>query len=105
MKLKPGMQAPEIGLPDASGKMWTLSDLAGSPAIVYFYPADDTPGCTAEACDFRDATGSFTERDASKRTRNRPYVLDSGVAHPVICLHGGPYVAGDRVYAPWMRAG
>jgi thioredoxin-dependent peroxiredoxin len=59
MKLKPGMQAPEIGLPDASGKMWTLWDLAGSPAIVYFYPADDTPGCTAEACDFRDSMGDF----------------------------------------------
>jgi hypothetical protein len=48
---------------------------------------------------------SFSERDASKRVRNRPYVLDSGVAHPVICLHGGPYPVGDRVFAPWMRAG
>jgi hypothetical protein len=47
----------------------------------------------------------FSEVDAAKRVRNRPYILDSGVAHPVICLHGGPYVAGDRVYAPWMRAG
>jgi thioredoxin-dependent peroxiredoxin len=61
MKLRPGMQAPEIGLPDASGKIWSLSDLEGSPAIVYFYPADDTPGCTAEACDFRDSMGDFQE--------------------------------------------
>jgi thioredoxin-dependent peroxiredoxin len=58
-RLEPGMQAPEIGLPDADGKVWTLADLAGRPAIVYFYPADDTPGCTAEACDFRDSMSDF----------------------------------------------
>jgi peroxiredoxin Q/BCP len=59
MRLEAGMQAPEIGLPDASGRIWRLADLAGKKAIVYFYPADDTPGCTAEACDFRDSMGDF----------------------------------------------
>jgi peroxiredoxin Q/BCP len=59
VKLEPGMEAPEIGLPDAAGKLWTLKDLEGSSAIVYFYPADDTPGCTAEACDFRDSMSDF----------------------------------------------
>lgn len=43
--------------------------------------------------------------DQAKRTSNRPYVLESGEAQPVISLHGGPYREGDRVYAPWMRAG
>lgn len=62
MKLEAGMDAPEIGLPDASGKVWTLADLAGTPTIVYFYPADDTPGCTAEACDFRDSMSDFQDR-------------------------------------------
>lgn len=57
------MDAPEIGLPDASGKVWTLADLAGAPAIVYFYPADDTPGCTAEARDFRDSLSDFQDHD------------------------------------------
>jgi thioredoxin-dependent peroxiredoxin len=59
VKLEAGMPAPEIGLPDASGKVWRLADLAGGRAIVYFYPADDTPGCTAEACDFRDSYGDL----------------------------------------------
>jgi hypothetical protein len=47
----------------------------------------------------------FTQRDADKRTKNRPYVLASGVAHPAVSLHGGSYPDGNRVYAPWMRAG
>jgi thioredoxin-dependent peroxiredoxin len=59
VRLGPGMDAPEIELPDASGRVWTLRDLAGAPAIIYFYPADDTPGCTAEACDFRDSMSDF----------------------------------------------
>lgn len=58
-KLKLGDPAPEIGLPDADGKVWNLSDLKGSKTILYFYPADDTSGCTAQACDFRDAMGSL----------------------------------------------
>jgi hypothetical protein len=47
----------------------------------------------------------FSERDAAKRTRYRPYMLAPDKPHPAVALHGGPYVAGDRVYAPWMRAG
>jgi peroxiredoxin Q/BCP len=49
------MEAPDFNLQDADGKAWQLSDLRGRGVIVYFYPADDTPGCTAEACDFRDS--------------------------------------------------
>lgn len=45
---------PEFELEDQTGKVWTLADLVGSPTIVYFYPKDETPGCTMEACDFRD---------------------------------------------------
>jgi hypothetical protein len=47
----------------------------------------------------------FSDRDAAKRTRNRPYLLAPGKPHPAVSLHGGPYPVGDRVYAPWMRAG
>ncbi|HEX2241424.1 MAG TPA: peroxiredoxin [Actinomycetota bacterium] len=53
-ELEPGMKAPDFELPDATGKTWRLSDLRGKKVILYFYPADDTPGCTREACDFRD---------------------------------------------------
>jgi thioredoxin-dependent peroxiredoxin len=54
-KLEAGDAAPELDVKDAEGKTWTLADLAGKRAIIYFYPADDTPGCTAQACDFRDS--------------------------------------------------
>lgn len=54
-RLEAGMPAPDFRLPDENGKLWSLDDLRGRKAIIYFYPADDTPGCTAQACDFRDA--------------------------------------------------
>ena len=54
-KLEAGMDAPDFELPDGGGNVWKLSELRGKKVILYFYPADDTPGCTAEACDFRDS--------------------------------------------------
>lgn len=45
---------PAFELTDQNGKVWTNADLLGSPTVIYFYPKDDTPGCTKEACDFRD---------------------------------------------------
>jgi thioredoxin-dependent peroxiredoxin len=54
-KLSTGDPAPELGVKDADGKEWTLDELRGKKTILYFYPADDTPGCTAQACDFRDS--------------------------------------------------
>ena len=53
-KLAPGDEAPDFSLPDADGKTVQLSALRGQRVIVYFYPAAMTPGCTKEACDFRD---------------------------------------------------
>ena len=53
-KLEPGDPAPEFTLPDADGKDVSLSDYRGRKVVVYFYPAAMTPGCTTEACDFRD---------------------------------------------------
>jgi peroxiredoxin Q/BCP len=52
--LKPGDAAPSLDVADATGKCWSLSELRGRKAVIYFYPKDDTPGCTREACDFRD---------------------------------------------------
>src|SRR5918996_1520563 len=54
MTLNVGDKAPEFSLPAATGETISLSDLAGSKVVVYFYPKDDTPGCTREACSFRD---------------------------------------------------
>ncbi|MCX7986050.1 MAG: thioredoxin-dependent thiol peroxidase [Bacteroidales bacterium] len=49
-----GNTAPDIQLPDQNGNIVSLRDYAGKKIILYFYPKDDTPGCTAEACSFRD---------------------------------------------------
>jgi peroxiredoxin Q/BCP len=56
-KLAPGATAPDFSLPDADGTQVSLSALRGQRVIVYFYPAAMTPGCTKEACDFRDNLG------------------------------------------------
>jgi thioredoxin-dependent peroxiredoxin len=57
--LKPGDDAPDFELLDQDEKTWKLSELKGRKVILYFYPADDTPGCTVQACDFRDASGEL----------------------------------------------
>ena len=53
--IKTGEPAPPFALTDAAGKRVAVEDLAGRDAVLYFYPKDDTPGCTKEACGFRDA--------------------------------------------------
>ncbi len=58
-KLASGDKAPDFTLPDADGKLVSLSSLRGQQVIVYFYPAAMTPGCTTQACDFRDSLSSL----------------------------------------------
>ena len=52
--LEPGERFPNFSLLDQDDELVTLSDLKGAPAVIYFYPKDDTPGCTAEACEFQE---------------------------------------------------
>jgi len=59
VRLEPGTEAPQFTLPDADGKPVSLSDYAGRKVIVYVYPAAMTPGCTKQACDFRDSLQSL----------------------------------------------
>lgn len=54
-------KAPDFSLPDQDGRMHSLSDYAGRWLVIYFYPKDDTPGCTTEACNFRDAREAIAE--------------------------------------------
>lgn len=54
MPLKVGDKAPEFALPASAGQTISLQELAGKKVVLYFYPRDDTPGCTKEACGFRD---------------------------------------------------
>ncbi len=57
--LKIGTKAPTFSLPDQEGKMHSLEDYLGKKVLLYFYPKDDTPGCTTEACNFRDGYKEF----------------------------------------------
>jgi peroxiredoxin Q/BCP len=59
-----GAKAPAFSAPDQSGKTVSLSDLKGKKVVLYFYPKDDTPGCTTEACSFRDEHNSFEKKGA-----------------------------------------
>jgi peroxiredoxin Q/BCP len=61
---KPGMRAPNFLLPADDGSMVSLSSLKGKKVVLYFYPKDDTPGCTTEACGFRDIHSKITKRGA-----------------------------------------
>jgi thioredoxin-dependent peroxiredoxin len=98
-----GDLAPEIALPDETGTLHRLADQRGRWTIVYFYPTDDTPGCTVEACEFRDMNETIHERGAdvwgispqgasSKRAFREkfglPFVLLADVDHGVAEAYG-----------------
>lgn len=61
MTLKVGVKAPAFSLPDENGEIHSLKDYLGNWVLVYFYPKDDTPGCTKEACEIRDNFPRFEE--------------------------------------------
>ena len=65
MSVAVGAKAPDFTLPTDGGGTLTLSKLKGRKVVLYFYPKDDTPGCTAEACGFRDAFPDFGKIDAT----------------------------------------
>jgi thioredoxin-dependent peroxiredoxin len=59
-----GDQAPELAIPDQAGQPVTLKEFNGKQVVLYFYPKDDTPGCTKESCDFRDAMARIKKTGA-----------------------------------------
>jgi thioredoxin-dependent peroxiredoxin len=64
MVLRSGIKAKNFTLPDQDGKLHTLKDSLGKWVVLYFYPKDDTPGCTVEACSFRDHFPKFKKSQA-----------------------------------------
>jgi peroxiredoxin Q/BCP len=64
LSLKPGDPAPDFSVTATDGSLVRLADLLGKHVILYFYPKDDTPGCTKEACAFRDAYAQFQKKGA-----------------------------------------
>jgi thioredoxin-dependent peroxiredoxin len=101
--LEPGTQAPTFTLDDSAGRPVSLGDFAGRHVILYFYPRDDTPGCTKEACAFRDgwdelqALGavvlgvSADDADSHRRFASKyrlPFTLLSDPDHRVMRAYG-----------------
>ena len=76
--LEAGTKAPEFTLPDKDGKEISLKDFRGQKAVVYFYPKDSTPGCTKQACAFRDAYEDY-------RALNVPVI---GISRDSVKSHG-----------------
>ncbi|HYB94827.1 MAG TPA: thioredoxin-dependent thiol peroxidase [Vicinamibacterales bacterium] len=63
--IEPGKKAPSFSLPDQDGTTHSLADYAGRPVVLYFYPKDDTPGCTKESCAFQDNLPKFKKSKAA----------------------------------------
>ena len=61
MNVEVGATAPQFTLRDQHGEKWSLKEHRGAPVVLYFYPKDDTPGCTAQGCDIRDNWGEFAD--------------------------------------------
>ena len=89
----PGDLAPGFSLPRDGGGTVSLSDFAGKPVVLYFYPKDDTPGCTTEALDFTRLAGDFSTAGATVIGLSK----DSVAAHDKFCRkHGlGIILASD----------
>jgi peroxiredoxin Q/BCP len=103
MPLSANIQAPDFVLSDDAGIERRLSDYRGQPVVLYFYPKDDTPGCTTEACAFRDAYSEYTRAGVAvlgvspdkvksharfKTKYNLPFTLLADENHAVCELYG-----------------
>lgn len=107
MKLKVGDIAPDFNLPDSTGKMHRLADYRGQKTVVYFYPKDNTPGCTRQACAFRDSFAALQELNAAVFGISR----DGGESHlkfaekynlPFILL-SDPELKAVEAYGAWQQ--
>lgn len=101
--IRVGAPAPDFTLPDENGTPVHLADFRGKRVVLYFYPKDDTPGCTAQACGFRDVFLDISEHNATvlgistddsashvrfKTKYNLPFTLLSDTDHRVAELYG-----------------
>lgn len=103
MTLPTGVPAPNFKLPDEHGEPHELKEFLGKPVVLYFYPKDDTPGCTTEACNFRDDYSAYQQvgvvvvgvsPDTSKSHSrfkdkyNLPFILLADEGHKVCEVYG-----------------
>ena len=120
MPIEANQPAPEFALPDEDGKIHNLSDYRGKPVVLYFYPKDDTPGCTTEACNFRDDFHIYEQNgivilgvspdNAKSHTKfknkfNLPFTLLADEGHTIANAYGvwGPKKFMGREYEGVLR--
>ncbi|NJD09355.1 MAG: thioredoxin-dependent thiol peroxidase [Gemmatimonadetes bacterium] len=89
--LRAGDVAPDFTVPDQDGNQVTLSALRGQPVVLYFYPKDDTPGCTIQACSLRDHSGELKRRGAvvlgvsgDSVSSHRKFIAKYGLPFPLL---------------------
>ena len=104
-KLAAGDKAPAFTLPDQDGKPVSLGDFAGQSVVVYFYPRDDTPGCTKEACQFNDNLRAFARAkvavvgiSADNAEKHRAFRAKFGLKFPL--LTDSDHAVGEA-YGAW----
>lgn len=105
--LEIGTKAPEFTLPDKDGNMVSLSDFAGKKVVLYFYPRDNTPGCTRQACAFAGAYEQFAQMGAVVIGVSK----DSTASHQKFAeKHGLPFIllsdpelAAIQAYGVWQE--
>ena len=105
--LKEGMKAPFFSLTDKDGKRWSLEDFSGKKLVLYFYPKDNTPGCTRQACAFASAYSGFAEKNVSVVGISK----DSAASHakfaekyslPFVLL-SDPELEAIKAYGVWQE--
>lgn len=105
--LEKGMKAPDFSLADKDGNIVSLSDFAGKKVVVYFYPKDNTPGCTRQACAFAAAYGEFAARGVAVIGISK----DSVSSHAKFAeKHGLPFIllsdpdlSAIKAYGVWQE--
>ncbi len=120
MPIPANIPAPDFALPDENGVTHKLSDYRGQSVVLYFYPKDDTPGCTKEACNFRDDYGAYQRAGVTilgvspdppnkhtqfKSKYSLPFTLLADEGHKVCELYGvwGPKKFMGREYEGVLR--
>lgn len=104
---QPPYPAPDFSLIDSTGERCTLSDYAGSWLVLYFYPADDTPGCTVEACSLRDARDDITALGAhivgvsrDNPSQHEAFKQKYSLNFTLLC---DPDVTAHKAYGSWGK--
>lgn len=105
--LEVGSKAPEFTLPDKDGKMVSLSEFAGKKVVLYFYPRDNTPGCTRQACAFGGAYEQFKQKNVavigvSKDSVASHQKFAEKYALPFVLL-SDPDLAAIQAYGVWQE--